>query len=227
VANKILEPPWQIGDTEFSARRGRRSRGNSRLLAPALVLVGVAAGMLLSHFLTSDSSLGMACALVLLAGVLPFLAARLLKERLGAGSERPFRRQISLECPGDEAGVPDDLPAGLLIVSSDLRIRFANRAFLAATFQNLEDVLGWRLEDVIPAEGLEEQARSLLNRPGAATSCCFTSLPGRVPTERRPVSITMTRLLPEDGEERILVVIEDLLQSFPACQAPLVEGYIC
>ncbi len=114
------------------------------------------------------------------------------------------------------------MPAGLLVVSRDMRIRFVNHTFLDATVQNLEDVLGWRLEDVLPAAGLESQAKALLNRPYIATSCCLTSLPGR-----QPVSITMTRIPPLEGEDRILVVVEDLLQSFPLRPVPLVEGYIC
>ena len=72
---------------------------------------------------------------------------------------------------------------------------------------------------MLPAEGVENQAKALLNRSYIAMSCCFTSLPGR------PVSITMTRIPPVGGEDRILVVVEDF--HFPLHQVQLLESYIC
>ena len=227
AGSEISELHWQTSGEEFSTGRGLARRGRSRLAALALVAVAVAVGALISHFLASSSGPGVACTLIAVTAALPVLAGWLVKERLRAGNlgERPFRCPVSPEFKGIAKEAADDTPAGLLVVSSDLRIRFANHAYLDATLRNPEEVLGWRLEDVMPAEGLEDQARVLFGRSYAATSCCFTSFPGRVPTERRPVSITMTRIPPLEGKDRILVVVEDL--HFPACQVPLVEGYIC
>jgi len=222
---EIPELRWQPSRAEFSTQRGRPSRTARRLLPLMHVLAAVAVGVPLSYFLASSSSLGVACALIVAAAALPILAGWFLKERLRARSERGLRRRVPLEFERAETEATDDTPAGLLIVSSDLRIRFANHSYLDAALRNPEDVLGWRLEDVMPAEGLEDQARALLDRPYTATSCCFTSFPGKAPAERRPVSITMTRIPPVEGEDRILVVVEDL--HFPARQLPLVEGYIC
>ena len=227
AARKNPEPLWQTNFAEFPAPRVRPGREASRLQPLMHVLVAAAGGILVSHYLTSDSGLGVACALIVVAAALPVLAGRLLKEQLCARSQKSFRCQVAFELPGGEAAPTDDIPAGLLIVTSDLRIRFANRTYLDATLQRPEQVLGWRLEDVVPAEGLAEQANALLHRSYTATSCCFTSFPGRVPAERRPVSVTMTRIPPVDGEDRILVVVEDLLPNFPGRQAPVVEGYIC
>lgn len=217
----------QTSDAALSTRCGPSSRGNCRLSTLILFLVATAVGVLLSRFLASNSSLGVACGLVAVAAALPVLAGWFLKERLRATSlaEKQLCHGVSPEL--EEAKIPaaDDTPPGLLVVSSDLRIRFANHSYLDATFQNPEEVLGWKLDEAIPAEGLEDQARALLGRPYAATSCRFTSFPGKLPAGRRPVSITMTRIPPVKGEDRILVVVEDL--RFPACQVPLVEGYIC
>lgn len=217
---------WPLRPVDPSARR-RRSREAPRCLPLMHVLVAGAGGVLLSHLLASESALGMACALIVLAAALPFLAARLLKRRLSIRGERPSNGSVLIDRSGEGVEPADEIPAGLLIVSSDLRICYANRTYLEATFQAPEEVLGWRLEDVVPAEGLEEQVKALLRRSYRATSCCFTSFPGAVPTERRAVSITMTRIPPVDGEDRLLLVVEDLLQDFPERQAPLVEGYIC
>jgi PAS domain-containing protein len=225
--NEIPELRRQTSRAEFSTQGERPGRGNFRLSALLCFLAAVAVGVPVSYFLASSSSLGLACTLIVVAAALPILAGWFLKERLRARSPevKQLRPRASLEFEGVETEAADDTPAGLLIVSSDLRIRFANHSYLEATLRNPEEVLGWRLEDVMPAEGLEEQARALLGRPYTATSCCFTSFPGKVPTERRPVSITMTRIPPAEGEDRILVVVEDL--HFPARQLPLVEGYIC
>jgi PAS domain-containing protein len=227
--SEISEPHWQASVAAASTPRGRQSRGSFGVSTLMSCLAAVAVGLLISYFLASSSGLSMDCTLIAVAAALPILAGWFLKERLRARSleVKPLRRPVLPEFEGMEAEAEDDMPAGLLIVSSDLRIRFANHAYLDATLQNPEEVLGWRLEDVMPAEGLEDQARALLGRPYAATSCCFTSFPGTVPTERRPVSITMTRIPSAEGEDRILVVVEDLLRNFPACQAPVVEGYIC
>jgi PAS domain-containing protein len=227
VMSKIPEPLWQTSSAEYAARRTPQRWPASRFLPRMEVLVAVAAGMLVSHCLALDSGLATACALIVLAAALPFLAGLLLKGRLRSAAGRPVSSQAAFELPGDDVEPADDIPAGLLIVSSDLRICYANRTYLDVTLQNPEEVLGWRLEDVLPGEGLEEQAKALLHRSYTATSCCFTSLPGRLPTGRRPVSITMTRIPPVDGEDRILVVVEELLQNFPSRQVPLVEGYIC
>jgi PAS fold len=220
---------WHTSIDEFSARRRLRHRKRLHIAMLVRVLVAVAAGMLVSHLLTSNSTLGAACTIIAVAVAFPVVSGWFLNDRLRrARAERRFLRRHALpESQGKETEIANKTPAGLLIVSSDLRVRFANYAYLDSTFQNLEDVVGWRLEDVMPAEGLEEQAKALLNRSYAATSCCFTSIPGRTPAELHPVSITMTRIPPVEGEERILVVVEDLPHTFPACQVPLVEGYIC
>jgi len=222
--SEIRKPFLQPAGAGFSASRRRRNPAHSRLPALAFVFLAVGAGALISYYLTSSSNLEVVWALMVITCGLPVTAAQFLNRRIRA--RRPerevLRRAAGLDLVEKAAEAADKTPAGLLVVSRDMRIRFVNHTFLDAAIQSQKDVLGWRLEDVLPAAGLENQAKALLNRPYIATSCCLTSLPGR-----QSVSITMTRIPPIEGEDRILVVVEDLLQSFPLRQIPLVEGYIC
>lgn len=214
------KPAWQPAAPELSAPCRRELREDARLSALAVLFITGGAAALLIYFLTSNSSPELIWALVVVALGLPVLAARLLnkqrrEQRLGV--EGVFHR--AGVAPAEQA---PEIPAGLLVVSQDMRVHAVNDAFLSATRQKSEDVLGWQLEDVLPAAGLENQARNLLNRPYIATSCSFTTLRGR-----QTVSITMTRIQPTEQEERVLVVVEDFLYSMPLGQHPLVEGYIC
>lgn len=227
ATSKLPEDPWLTSNVESVARRRPPRWRESRLPHLAHVLAALAVGILAAHFLTLGSALGVACVLMMAAVALPLLAARLLKDRLRSPAEEPLRCRAAFEYRADEAGPADHIPAALLILSSDLRVCFANRACSDVTLQTPQEMLGWRLEDVLPAEGLEEQAKALLMGSGTATSCSFASFPGRSPLERRPVSITMTRIPPVDGEDRILVLVEDLLDAFPTFQSPVVEGYVC
>jgi len=121
----------------------------------------------------------------------------------------------------------DDTPAGLLIVSPDLRIRFANQTYLHNTLRERDEVLGWKIQDVITAEGLEEWTKALLRRSDPAASCCFNAFI-RVGLEgERPAHITMARIAPRQGEDRVLVVVEDLLQGCTIRSDVPVEGYAC
>lgn len=205
------KPAWQPAVRGLSAPCRREFREDARLSALAFLFITGGTAALLIEYLTSNSRPELVWALVVVALGVPVLAARLLNKQ---------RREQRLGVAPVEQ-VPE-IPAGLLVVSQDMRVHSVNDTFLSATRQKSEDVLGWQLEDVLPAAGLENQARKLLNRPHIATSFSFTTLRGR-----QTVSITMTRIQPTEQEERVLVVVEDFLYSMPLGQHPLVEGYIC
>jgi PAS fold len=211
---------WQPVGPRLSVPSERPDRADSRLSALALVLLAVGVGALVTYCLTSSSDLEVLWAVIVLTCGLPVMASRFLNQRMRA--RRLERDVLACPTPFDPSGkaAADKSPAGLLMVSADMRVCFVNDTYLHATLQHPRDVLGWKLEEVLPAEGLENQAKALLNRPHSATSCWVTSLAGF-----RPLSITMTRVPPAGGEDRILVVVEDF--HFPLRQAPRLEGYIC
>ena len=121
----------------------------------------------------------------------------------------------------------DNMPAGLLILSPDLRICFANQTYLHGALQGPQEVLGWKVRDVVSAEGIEDLAKAILDCSDRAASCCFDTFIHTDLAGERPVHITMTRIAPWQGEERVLVVVEDLLPgSFLRSDLP-VEGYVC
>lgn len=218
--HEIPKELWQPAGSGFRARFERPNRADSRLSRLALVFLTVGAGVLAACCLTSSSDLDVLWAVMVLACGVPVTAGQFLNHRVRA--RRRERRVFACPAPFHPAGktAADKTSAGLLIVSSDMRVCSVNHTDLTATLQNSPDVLGWKLEEVLPAQGLENQAKALLNRPSSATCCCFTLLAGRW-----PVSITMTRVPPVGGEDRILVVVEDF--HYPLRQVSLQEGYIC
>lgn len=217
---EIPKDAWQPAGPGFRARFERYHRADSRLFRLALFFLVVGVGALAACCLTSSSDVDVLWAVIVLACGLPVMAGQFLNQRVRA--RRRERRVFACPAPFHSAGktAADKTPAGLLIVSSDMRVCSVNRTDLTATLQNSAGVLGWKLEEVLPAEGLENQVKALLNRPSSATCCCFTLLAGRW-----PVSITMTRVPPVGGEDRILVAVEDF--HYPLPQVSLREGYIC
>ncbi|MEJ2010207.1 MAG: PAS domain-containing protein, partial [Acidobacteriota bacterium] len=145
---------------------------------------------------------------------------------------KSLEKQIRAEGPSSglvkgAAEPGDDAPAGMLIVSPDLRVRFANRTYLQSMLHEPEEVLGWKIQDVMPAEGLEDWARSLLGQSDPAASCCFNAFIRVGLAGERPVHITMARIAPQQGEDRVLVVVEDLLQNCSLRSDLPVKGYAC
>jgi len=223
------QPVWPTDRPGFSggAERNLRDLSHMSLLvfAGAAVAAGVVAGV--SWF--SEFGAETSWVYLLVAIVFPLLCGLLLREvwRVRKLESKIKNQQAAIGFVGSALTSGDNTPAGLLIVSSDLRVRFANQKYLDSMLQGPEEVLGWKMQDALPVEGLEAQARALLRDPGPAASCRLAATVRTGLWGERPAHITMTRIAPRLGEDRILVVIEDLL---PGCSPRVdqpVAGYAC
>jgi two-component system cell cycle sensor histidine kinase/response regulator CckA len=104
--------------------------------------------------------------------------------------------------------IVDSVPAGLLVLSSDLRVLSTNRTFLKLFHLRSEDVLGRRLDEVIQAESPPYRVSSISESELAPQSVLLDiTLPGR--QEKRPARITITSVAHGGTEGRLLVVVED------------------
>ena len=105
------------------------------------------------------------------------------------------------------------MPAGLLVLSPDLRVLSANQSFLDAFRVGEEEVVGRRLEDVARAEGLLRRARDVL-RNGVAQRAMLSDLSLAARREVRPALITLAAI-PVAGDEspRLLLIVQDLAEE--------------
>ena len=224
-----VHPAWQIGSWGVSGKVERDLRDISHMSLVVFAVTAVMAGIIALISLSSKLGIGASASFILVAFLFPLLCGLLAKEVWHAKQlEAQLRdRQAAARFAGSDLKSKDCTPAGLLIVSPDLRIRFANQKFLESALQEPEEVLGWKIQDVLLADGVDEQASVLLGRSDPAASCCFNTFARAGLSCERPVHITMTRIAPQQGEDRILVVVEDLVQGcLPRVDEP-VEGYIC
>jgi PAS fold len=223
------QPVWRADRWGFSGRAERNLRDLSHASLLVFALVAVATGVVAGMSLSSDFGINVSWTLIGVVILFPLLSGLLVKEiwhvrRL----ESQIRRQkTETGFVGGALSCGDGTPVGLLIVSPDLRVRFANQQYLDTMLQGPEEVLGWKMQDVLSAEGLEEQAKILLGRSDPAASCCFNSVVRTGLGGDRSVHITMTRIAPQQGEDRILVIIEEILPGSSLQLVEPVEGYVC
>lgn len=229
VMRNVAQPIWQAEHWGFSGKAERNVRDLSHASVLVFAVTAAAAGILAGISLSSEFGIGATSSFIVVAVLFPLLCGWLAKERWRA--QRLAKRiQRQQDIPARMRGAAksgDDTPAGLLIVSPDLRVRFANQSYLQNTLQEPEEVLGWKIHDVMPAEGLEDQAQALLGCSDPAASCCFNASIRIGLAGERPVHITMARIAPQEGEDRVLVVVEDLFQGCSQRSDPPAEGYVC
>ncbi|MBZ5516928.1 MAG: PAS domain S-box protein, partial [Acidobacteriia bacterium] len=104
--------------------------------------------------------------------------------------------------------IVDSAPAGLLVLSSDLRVLSTNRTFLQLFGVQSQDVVGRRLDEVIHAESPPYRVSGIAESELAPQSVLLDiELPGS--QEKRPVRITLTSVAHAEGDARMLVVVED------------------
>ncbi len=223
------EPFWQPERRGFSGKAERNVRDLSHASLLVFALAAVATGILACISLSAEYGIGVTSSLVVVAVLFPLLCGWLVKEqwRTKRLEERIRKQQANPEWMEGAPGFGDNTPAGLLIVSPDLRVHFANQTYLHSSLQEPEEVLGLKIQDVMPAKGLEDRAQALLKHSDPAASCCLSTFMRIGLAGERPVHITMARIAPQQGEDRILVVVEDLFQDFaPRMDVPR-EGYVC
>lgn len=225
----VAQPMWQAERMGFSGKAERNVRDLSHASVLVFALTAVVTGVLAAVSLSSEIGIGVTSSFIVVAILFPLLCGWVAKERWCARRmEKQLQAQQAEAGPAKSAVEPDDdTPTGLLIVSPDLRILFANHTYLQSTLREPGEVLGWKMQDVMPAEGLEDQAMSLLGRSDPAASCCLNAFVRGGLGVERPVHITMARIAPQHGEDRVLVVVEDLLQDCSPVAPVPVEGYVC
>ncbi|HET9179095.1 MAG TPA: PAS domain-containing protein [Terriglobia bacterium] len=223
------QPVWPAHPLGFSGGAERNLRDLSHISLLVFAGAAVAAGVVAGVSWSSEFGAGVSWTFMLAAIVFPLLCGMLLREvwRVRKLEGQVKRQQAAIGFVGSALTSGDNTPAGLLIVSSDLRVRFANQRYLDSMLQGPEEVLGWKMQDTLPVEGLEDQAHALVRGPGPAASCRFAAVVRTGLWGERPVHITMTRIAPRLGEDRILVVIEDLLPGCSPRAGQPVGGYAC
>lgn len=223
------QPIWQAERWGFSGRAERNLQELSHVSLLVFAGTALSTGIVASIALASEYGTRAYLSLIVAAILFPLLCGCLARERWR--TKRLECRTKILEANAGGAAYAsrriDNTPAGLLIVSPDLRICFANQAYFHGTLQDSEEVLGWKIQDVMLDEDIESRARALLESSDPAASCCFdTPRPIGLPGNRL-VHITMTRIAPWQGEDRILVVIEGLIPDASIRPNQRTEGYVC
>lgn len=108
--------------------------------------------------------------------------------------------------------IVESVPAGLVVLRQDLTALRANRWFREAFGIDESAVAGRALTDLLPASGLREAAHEVL-ATGEARRGLVCQVPGKDGTSRSlRVTIAGTQLA-EEGEERLIVVVEDLSEE--------------
>jgi len=111
------------------------------------------------------------------------------------------------------------LPIGLLVVSADLEIISANRAFRRHFNLRSREVLRQRLPDVLPLEGLAGNIEEVLQSGGTRLHMVYE--PEVTPGQRYlRVSIASLRNWEEESEREALLLIEDLTDVRAALMPP-------
>ena len=229
LIRNAVKTHWQEDNWRFPVGTERKLRDLSHMSLLVFVIAAVVASILAGVLLSSNFGTGASSTFVVVAILLPLLCGLLAREIWHAKKlETQVRDQAATaSLMGNALKSGDNTPAGLLIVSQDLRIRFANQEYLARTLLEHDEVLGWKIQDVLLADGLAERANALLACSDPAASCCLNTLVRAGIDGERPVHITMTRIAPRQGEDRVLVVVEDLLPGCSSRVSEPVEGYVC
>jgi len=167
----------------------------------------------LADFRRSERLAGAAAAFLLLAlaGFLIALHREQQRARLLQEQMRQARAMSNLQGYADT--IVGSVPAGLLLLSEDLRVLSANRAFLDSFRLREADVLGRDLQQLVRAERLVRGAREVLET-GVAQKDGLHDLYVYARRDTKPVRITMTAIhMADEGSPRLLLIIEDLTEE--------------
>ena len=130
-------------------------------------------------------------------------------EHLSAVARRNQRRRALLG-QGYADTIVASVPAGLLLLSSDLHVLSANRAFLEAFRLIQEDVVGRDLQQLVRADRLVRIAGRTLETRGAQPAAVY-DLYVYARRETKPARVAMTAVqMADDASPRLLLVIEDV-----------------
>ena len=227
MAHNVTQSIWQAERFGFSSKAERIVQDLSHASVLVFALTAVVTGILASISLSSEFGIGVTAAFIVVAILFPLVCGLLLKERWRTKKleERMRRQQANHGLAKGAEGSGDDAPAGLLIISPDLRVCFANQTYFQTTLQAPEEVLGEKIRDVLASELIEVFAQALFGHPDPAASCHLGARIRLGLAGERPVRITMTRIAPQH-EDRVLVVLEDLLHGCSRSDLRS-AGYVC
>ncbi len=167
----------------------------------------------LAEFQRSGRLAGAAAAFLLLAlaGFLIALHREQQRARLLQEQMRQARAMTNLQGYADK--IVASVPAGLLLLSEDLHVLSANRAFLESFRLREEDVLGRDLQQLVRAERLLRAAREAL-ATGATQQAGLYELYVYARRDTKPARITMSAIhLADDEPPRLLLIVEDLTEE--------------
>jgi PAS domain S-box-containing protein len=149
--------------------------------------------------------------LLALAGFLIALHREQQRARLLQEQVRQARAMSNLQGYADR--IVASVPAGLLLLSDDLHVLSANRAFLESFRLREEDVLGRDLQQLVRAERLVRAAREVL-ATGETPAAALYDLYVYARRDTKPARITMSKIAMADEEPpRLLLVVEDLTEE--------------
>ena len=166
-----------------------------------------------AEFNRSGQLAGAAAAFLLLAlaGFLIALHREQQRARLLQEQMRQARAMSNLQGYADK--IVASVPAGLLLLSEDLRVLSANRAFLESFRLRDDDVLGRDLQQLVRAERLVRNAREVLDT-GVARQDGLYELYVYARRDTKPVRVSLTAIqLADEEPPRLLMIMEDLTEE--------------
>ena len=164
----------------------------------------------LAEFERSGRLAGAAAAFLLLALAGFLVALHREQQRARLLQDRIRRERALSNLQGYADTIVASVPAGLLLLSADLHVLSANRAFLEAFRLGEEKVVGRDLQQIVRADRLVRGAGRVLET-GAAQPGALYDLYVYARRETKPARVAMTPIrMADDASPQLLLVIEDL-----------------
>jgi PAS domain-containing protein len=220
---------WVERSLRGSTRVERVLREISHVSVLVFLIVAVGSGLVASIYMSSQYGTKYTAVFVVVCILFPVLFALLWKQSWQTKKLREaLRRQETEPNPMNViAGMGGDASFKLLVLTPDLEVCFVNQAYLQYASCTPEQVLGFKIHEVLDAEGVEDRATMLLKQTDPPNMIMSFNTFVRVGLEDcRPAHITMTRIAPKQGEMCILVVVRDPPFGNPG-PVPPNHGYVC
>jgi len=167
----------------------------------------------LAEFERSGRLAGAAAAFLLLALAGFLVALHRARQRTRLLQEQMHRERALSNLQGYADTIVASVPAGLLLLSSDLHVLSANRAFLEAFRLDEPDVVGRDLKQLVRADRLVRSAGRVLET-GTAQPGALYDLYVYARRETKPARVAMTPIrMGDDASPELLLVIEDLTEE--------------
>lgn len=164
------------------------------------------------HILHRDGTV----ALIPGAGLLILMYGGLLASwrRVGVLERRLQRMQVVLRLREYAEHMVESAPSGLVLLSPQLRVLVANRAFLEGLHLRSDEVVGRRLEEVNGAHELASALRQMLEG-GAVQDGLILETAMNTVAENRGLRILLRELNPgdESTEGRLLMIVEGVAEG--------------